>query len=192
MMKRLVSQLAPDATDMIRADHMQVAEMFRQYRLDGTPSSRQSLVSCALVALEIHARLEEEIFYPAMQLALGDSDLLRKNLPEHEAMQQLIIRLRTMAPTAPEYNDTFLELMNVVMHHVADEETRLLPQAERLLGAELQTLGARVAMRRVDLSASRAGEMTMNALRSVPAAYAVLGSGAMAGTAYIVKRTFGR
>ena len=192
MMKRLVGHVAPSATDMIRADHMQVVEIFRQYQLDGSPSQRQSLVSCVLVALEIHARLEEEIFYPAMQLALGDSDLLRKSLPEHEAMHQLIIRLRTTTATAPEYNENFLELMNVVMHHVADEETRLLPEAERTLGPELETLGARMTMRRIDLTASRAGEMTFNTLRSFPAAYAVLGSGAMAGTAYLVKRAFGR
>ncbi len=192
MMQRLVSQVAPSATDMLRADHMQVAEIFRQYKLDGSPGARQSLVNCALVALEIHARLEEEIFYPAMQLALDDPELMRKSLPDHEAMQQLINRLRAMVPTAHEYNDTFLELMNVVMHHVADEETKLLPKAERLLGPQLQTLGARMALRRLDLSASRAGEMTANALRSVPAAYAMLGSGAMAGTAYLVKRAFGR
>ena len=45
----------------------------------------------------------------------------------------LISRLRNMPVGDLAFDDTFFELMRHVMHHVADEETVLLPAAERLL-----------------------------------------------------------
>ena len=83
------------------------------------------------------------------------------------------------------YDDKFLELMRIVIHHVADEETTLLPMAERLLGADrLSELGARMTRRRVELIKPHAGEFVVTAARSFPvgaaAGAALLAAGAIA------------
>lgn len=82
--------------------------------------------------------------------------------------------------------------MRDTLHHVADEETVLMPQARVLLHEQLHELGAAMARRRVELLASRSGELLRNAVSSVPAAYGVFGGGAMAGVSMAFRHVFGR
>ncbi len=61
------SKLAPTATNMIRMEHTHVMSTFHQYETDASPRAREGLVNTICLALEIHAQLEEEIFYPALR-----------------------------------------------------------------------------------------------------------------------------
>ena len=45
-----------------------------------------------------------------------------------DEMRTLMARLRQMIASDPMFDDTFFELMRLVMHHVADEEAVLLPR----------------------------------------------------------------
>ena len=75
-------------------------------------------------------------------------------------MRQLIAALRADNGAGPEHDRLLLELMQKVIHHVADEETVLLPRAQ-LAQAVLaqQALGARMTRRRVQLAAPKAGTL---------------------------------
>jgi hypothetical protein len=66
-MPSFAGKLVPTATNMIRMDHTHVMSTFHQYEIDASPRSRQALVNVICLALEIHAQLEEEIFYPALR-----------------------------------------------------------------------------------------------------------------------------
>lgn len=184
-MNALLSKVAPSAANMIRMDHTHVLETFHQYDIGASPRTRQALVNTICLALEIHAQLEEEIFYPAMRAA--DGQVIDKSVHEHDEMRRLIAQLRGADPTADEYDSTVLELMRDVMHHVADEETILLPDAERLLGFDrLSELGAEMTRRRFQLSAPHAGEMALNTVRAMPASTVLVAAGALIGGAYLV------
>ncbi|GIZ51630.1 hemerythrin domain-containing protein [Noviherbaspirillum aridicola] len=187
-MKSITESLSPTITNMIRMDHTTVMETFHQYEIDSRPQTKQALVSTVCLALEIHAQLEEEIFYPAMRAAGGDGDFLGRAVPEHSEMRRLITELRTMTPDNPAYDDTFMALMRDVMHHVADEETTLLPQAERLLAGRLGELGAEMTKRRLQLTAPRAGEIAMNTMRGFPTSSMIVAAGAVLAGTYLAKR----
>lgn len=175
-MNFIAEKLAPTATGMIRMDHTHVLATFHQYTIATSPGVKRGLVNTACVALEIHAQLEEEIFYPAVH-AVDDSATMQKSVPEHDEMRRLIARLRSMEPEDAGYDDTFMELMRDVLHHVADEETVLLPQAERLLGDRLHELGARMTKRRLELTVPRTGEIALNMARAMSTStLAVLGA----------------
>ena len=64
--------------------------------------------------------------------------------------------------------EKYFALMRLVMHHVADEETKLLPAAERLLRDQLTQLGMEMTRRRVELMKPYAGEFAANTVRSFP------------------------
>ena len=155
-MTSLTDTLVPDVTHLIRLDHSQVLTTFRQYKPDSPARVKQGLVHTACLALEIHAQLEEEIFYPALR-PLSSSAALERAQPEHDEARRLIGLLRGMQPSDARYDDTFMELMRCVLHHVVDEETILLPEAERLLPERLGELGRQMTKRRLQLSAPRAG-----------------------------------
>jgi len=168
-MNEMMSRMTPSATTMIRMDHTHVVATFHKYRADASPEKKQAIAETISLALEIHARLEEEIFYPAMRSVAPE--LVNKSIPEHNEMRRLIAQLRQTRPFDPAYDQALMELMRDVMRHVADEETMLLPDAERVLGERrLAELGAEMTRRRFELAAPRAGEIAVNTVRTFPGA----------------------
>lgn len=183
----LMSQFSPSVTNMIRLDHTHVLTAFHQYEIGSSERLKRGLVDNVCLAIEIHAQLEEEIFYPALRV-VADNEILRKSTPEHDEMRGLISRLRNMPVSDPAFDDTFFELMRHVMHHVADEETLLLPAAERLLPDQLSELGAQMTKRRLELAGPRAPELASSMARSMSTGTLVgIGSAMLAG-AYLLTR----
>jgi hemerythrin superfamily protein len=173
-MKAMMLRLSPGATTIIRRDHIQVLSIFHSYRIDSPPDKKRTLVDRISLALEVHAKLEEEIFYPAMRKY--DAGVVEKSVPEHNEMRRLIARLREIEPDDQAFDGTVMELMRDVMRHVADEETILLPDAERVMGERLDELGAEMTRRRFELAGPRPGEIAVTTVRSFPGATLALTS----------------
>jgi hypothetical protein len=185
-MNAIVEKLGPRATDMIRADHTRVLAAFHRYAPGLGPREKRALADTICLALEVHVQIEEEIFYPALQRI--DPDLVAKSLPEHAEVKRLVLALRGMASSEPAFDATVMELMRKVIHHVADEETTLLPDAERHLAGELPELGIRMAKRRLELKAPRAGEMAGSMVRTLSGKGMLIGaSAALVGGALIAR-----
>jgi hypothetical protein len=185
-----IKKFSPSITRMIRLDHTHVLATFHRYHPDDAPGTRRALVDTACLSLEIHAQLEEEIFYPALQAF--EAGMIEKSVPEHQEMRELIGRLREMEPTDPDFDATFMKLMRTVIHHVADEETVLLPAAERLIPERLNELGAEMTKRRLQLAAPRTGEFIGNTVRAMPASTMLIGAGALLAGSYILRHAFKR
>jgi hypothetical protein len=154
--------MIPAAIWQIRFDHGHVLTLFRSYSEDMDPRVKLALVQNISIALEVHAQLEEEIFYPALIKAGVSWDIAGNNVPEHDEMRLLIMDLKMLDPRGKSYDGTVRQLMSQIMHHVADEESTLLPEAERVLGKRLGTIGLRMTARRLELLSSRAGELAGN------------------------------
>lgn len=181
-------KLSPRITSMIRMDHSHVLALARRYHPDTSPEKKLALVTNACLALEIHAQLEEEIFYPALRQAAGPDPVLDKSVPEHDQMRSLISTLRQMEPEDAEYDTTFMELIRIVLHHVADEETTLLPEAERTLASELRELGQQMTRRRMQLLKPHALEVTKTTVQSFPIASAVTAVTALLFGSMLIRR----
>jgi hypothetical protein len=188
-MHALLRKAGPSATDMIRADHTRVMAAFHRYKTDSAPARKQAIVGIVCTSLLAHARMEEEIFYPAMRAA--GSTLLDDLEPEHEEMRNLIATLSGMRPDDAQYDATFMELMRAVIHHVADEETMLLTNAEAVLGDRLGELGARMMKRRTELMAPHAAGMAGQKVRAMPGAALAVVGGVLAGL-YLIRAVASR
>ena len=184
-MRTLLGKAGPRATDLIRADHTRVIQTFHKYKADSRPAAKQAIVGMICTSLLVHARVEEEIFYPAMRAA--GSTLLDELEPEHEEMRSMIAQLTGMQPTDPQYDLTFMELMRAVLHHVADEEPILLTHAESILGDRLNELGAQMAKRRLELLAPQARQMMADKARAAPGTY-MMAAGALLAGWYLMRR----
>jgi len=184
-MLSLIGKVGPRATDMIRADHTRVVAAFHRYKADSAPARKQAIVGMVCTALQVHAKIEEEIFYPAMRQA--GSTLLNDLEPEHQEMRALIATLSGMQPTDGQYDATFMELMRTVIHHVADEETMLLTNAETVLGERLGELGSRMMKRRMELMAPQAGGMAVQKARTFPGG-AAMAAGALLAGMWLLRR----
>src|SRR5687768_3099445 len=72
--RRGASQRQQDAIALLRADHKTVSDMFEEYerrkeRLSA--DKKREMVRTICRELEVHAQIEEEIFYPAAREAIG-------------------------------------------------------------------------------------------------------------------------
>jgi len=138
---------------------------FHQYTGTTRPSVKKALAETICDAVEIHATLEEEIFYPVMRGLAGDEAVIQKSPGEHEEIKRLIASLRATDAADMRHDSLMHELMRDIMHHVADEETVLLPEAERMLSkSRLNELGAQMTRRRLELLSPKAGKVAKNTL----------------------------
>ncbi len=178
-MAATTSSSFPSITNMIRLDHGHVAALFHRYRLSTSPARKGALARNACLALEIHAQLEEEIFYPALAKVMAGNQVLSKSKPEHDEMRQLISRLRDMSPGSDTFDQTFFQLVGVVLHHVADEESTLLPAAESVLTDQLGELGMQMTRRRMQLLGPHVGEVAITTAQSFPVISILIAAGVL-------------
>jgi hypothetical protein len=173
--------LAPNITKLVRRDHTQVLMTAHRYSVRSSPARKQAIVRWVCNALAVHTRLEEEIFYPALRAAGAVGHVLDRTGAEHDDMLGLIAELRGMEPTDGGYDERFMGLLRTMLHHVADEETVLLPAAERLLEGRLGELGARWLARRMQLRAPRPALALVRGAQAKPMVALLTAGGLLAG-----------
>ncbi|GAB3452417.1 hypothetical protein GCM10027321_01120 [Massilia terrae] len=183
-----LSKLSPSITDMIRFDHSHMMVTFHQYTRDKPPSVKKALAETICTAVDIHAKLEEELFYPVMRQLTSDERVMAKSEPEHDEMRAVIALLRRTDPHSPDHDRLVLDLMRLVIHHVADEETVLLPQAEQMLDKDtLSDLGAKMTKRRLELLTPEAGKIAKDTVVGIAGSTAAVALG-VAGAIFAVNK----
>ncbi len=135
------------ATDLLKNQHREVEELFRQ--LEGTEdeSVRTTLREQLANNLAAHAAIEEEIVYPAVMEAMGPNGRIREGLEEHAVAEFALYRLMQVSPMDETFSAKVAALKELVMNHVEEEESEILPAAEGELGERLEMLGERCEMR---------------------------------------------
>jgi Hemerythrin HHE cation binding domain len=159
---------SPEITTIIRFDHTHVLAAFRRYRSRLPAARKRALVANVCLGLEIHAQLEEEIFYPALFVAGVPEGELDQSIADHDLVRELIERLRQMSPRDAQYDSVFYELIRKSLHHVADEETTLLPLAEVKLKGQLRELGWEMTLRRLELLKPHMAEAASTTVMTFP------------------------
>ena len=142
-----------NALQLLMEDHDYVKKSYRQFqKMDHEDlEAVQGLVKQVCAALKVHARIEEEIFYPAVRRGLKDKDLIEEAAVEHESAKTLIRRLERMKPRDPKYVATFTVLCEYVEHHVKEEEDEMFPKARRAR-INLEALGKKLMARKLKLA----------------------------------------
>ncbi len=135
-----------NALDILKKDHDKVKALFSEYdTLSGDGSRKNEIAQTVLQELEMHSRVEEDIFYPALRARTGKDgkELVKHSLDEHHDIDDLVAELRDTDPSDPDFEDKFQELMEEVEDHIGEEENEMFPKA-RILGKELDTLGTQI------------------------------------------------
>jgi hemerythrin superfamily protein len=131
-----------NALEMLKADHRKVTELFQKYEATQDQAMKQQIAEQVFTELNIHAQLEEQVFYPAFAEASAEEGEQRveASLQEHQTVKDLILELQVLDPEDAEFAAKFQELMESVQHHVEDEENEMFPEAEEILADHLGDL----------------------------------------------------
>ena len=127
----------PDAITLLKTDHKAVNKLFRQFEGagDGAFVTKRRLVDDIIRELSIHAEIEEQIFYPAVRAAeVPDGmDMVFESLEEHLVAKRILADLEKMDPEHERFDAKVTVLIEVIRHHVEEEEEELFPAVRKVL-----------------------------------------------------------
>jgi hemerythrin superfamily protein len=144
-----------DAIALLKADHRAVEELFEQFESANGSSKKQKLALQICLELTVHAKIEEEIFYPACEGKV-EENLLKEAYVEHDGAKVLIAEIETASPDEDFYDAKVKVLSEQIEHHVGEEEQRMegmFAQA-RKAGLDMDALGEQLLARKTELVAT--------------------------------------
>jgi hemerythrin superfamily protein len=141
-----------DAIALLKADHKEVKTMVGLFNSSRSDSKKAQLAGKICAALEVHAEIEEEIFYPAAREALkrNGEDLLDEAEVEHTTVKELIAKIKGGSPGDHLWEAEVKVLGEYVNHHVKEEEGEMFPKV-RKTRLDLEALGEQLAQRKAEL-----------------------------------------
>lgn len=140
-----------EATALLKADHKLVAQLFDDYEQTNSKSQKKQLVDQICKELSIHAQVEEEIFYPAVQKALKDHELVPEAIVEHSTLKDLIAAVKGVEPDGEMYDAKIKVMSEYVKHHVKEEENEMFVEAKST-NLDMVQLGALMGERKTQLA----------------------------------------
>ncbi|GAC1610975.1 MAG: hemerythrin domain-containing protein [Mycobacteriales bacterium] len=126
----------PDAIVLLKNDHKAVEKLFKQYEKlgDSAHATKRTLVDSMITELSTHAAIEEQHFYPTIREQAPDiaADVL-EGLEEHHIVKWTLSELQDLPATAERFHAKVTVLMEMVRHHVEEEEGEMFPAVRAAL-----------------------------------------------------------
>ena len=152
----MATRAAKDACDLLDADHRAVKKMFKEYeeltesKARGASQKKQELAQQICLELTVHAKVEEEIFYPALRGAIKESDLLDEAEVEHQTAKDLIAQIQ--AGGEEEKIDAKVKVLGeYVDHHVKEERSEIFTKARAARKLDLVAMRDELMARKEEL-----------------------------------------
>ena len=143
-----------DAVKLLKDDHEKVKGLFRQFEKARSESKKKQLADEIMMELEVHSKIEEEIFYPAVREKVGEDELVAEAVEEHHVVDVLMQEIKQLDPSDERFEAKMTVLIENVEHHIEEEEKEMLPDAKKKLGKDVEALGDRMEQRKQQLMAA--------------------------------------
>lgn len=146
-----------EATKLLKMDHRRVKLLFERYDAlgDRAMESRQKIFDQLYAELDVHTKIEEELFYPRARSLRSEElhELVAESIQEHIVIRTLLSDLKGLSPEVEEFDAKMSVLKENVLHHaVEEEEAKFFPlfNAEVSL-EEREELGRKLEARKDSL-----------------------------------------
>jgi hypothetical protein len=149
-----------DAIALLKEDHRTVEKLFKQFEEAKGDGRKQKLAQQICMELTVHAKIEEEIFYPACEGKV-EEDLLKEAFVEHDGAKVLIAEIEAAESESDEYFEAKVKvLQEQIEHHIEEEEkgTQSVFGQLRKADVDLTALGQQMADRKQELLATYKAE----------------------------------
>jgi hemerythrin superfamily protein len=132
-----------NALELLKEDHHKVKELFQQAESTEDQKEKRRIFDEIQSELETHARIEEEVFYPAMQEHEELKSIVLESLEEHKQVKTLLREMDNLKSDSEKFEPKFSVLKENVEHHAEEEEEgKMFPKVRELCDEqELDELG---------------------------------------------------
>ena len=149
-----------NAFQLLKEDHQKVSGIFQQLEptTERAEKTRTELFAQLKQELDIHARIEETVFYPSIKRAAETREVVLEGFEEHHVIKMLLKELAAMQVDSEQWTAKLKVLKENVEHHVEEEEDNMFKGAREVLSKEqLENLGARMEAEKKEQKAAAAG-----------------------------------
>jgi len=160
-----------DALVLLTADHNEIDKLVREFERhrmgdDKIEKGKAALRLCQ--AVEVHAVIKREVFYPAAEAVLEGEDkaLLGKARVEHEGIDRLVDKIRNTPADEPSFDSTVAVLGEQAGRVIKKEEETLFPRL-RHSRLDLVGTGERMAARKTELGTRPIDRDAIHSARTV-------------------------
>jgi hemerythrin superfamily protein len=131
-----------DALELLKQDHEKVSQLLDRGQ-EADPKQRKQIFKEIKNELDTHARIEETIFYPALEEHEELKDMVLESLEEHKQMKTVLRELAKLSPNSERFKPKLKVLKDNVKHHaVEEEEGKMFPKIRKIIDkSELEQLG---------------------------------------------------
>jgi len=136
-----------DAIALLTADHDKVKKMLAdgESTTERAEKTRTELFDTLKAEMMIHERIEEEIFYPALQSHPKAKEIVLEGFEEHHVVDEIMGELEATDVTDEAWGAKFKVMKENIEHHIEEEEGEMFKQARQVFDPdELEQLGARM------------------------------------------------
>jgi hemerythrin superfamily protein len=113
-----------DAIAILKEDHREVEKLFKRFEKTSGAQARRHIVESFTEALAQHTVIEERIVYPwAREHIQNEDDKVLEAVEEHRVAKWLLTELAATPPDDERYEARATVLIEVVRHHVKEEES---------------------------------------------------------------------
>jgi hemerythrin superfamily protein len=133
-----------DAITLLKNDHRKVEKLFSE--IEKGNGNREKLFKELKNELDVHAEIEEQLFYPTVKEAKPTHEIVLESFEEHKQVKMVLADLEKADKKTEHWLAGLKVLMEDVQHHVKEEETELFPKVkEKVLSKQqLDDLGTRM------------------------------------------------
>jgi hemerythrin superfamily protein len=142
------------ATMLLKRDHQTISGLFREFeQLDANDTqARKDCFQRIKLELDVHTKIEEELFYPELERFDEAADLVREARTEHQLVKDLCNDLVKLDANDPDFTAKVVVMRENVEHHVEEEEGEMFPLAKKHLSADrLEKLADQLENRKDEL-----------------------------------------
>ena len=144
-----------DAITFLKTDHKKVKALLETLDNTDAPARRTKLLGQIEVEVKAHARVEEEIFYPAFKKKAQESEeyqMYFEAKEEHGLVDIILPKVKASNPASDEFAARAKVLKDLILHHVKEEEKEMFKAAKGLFDKdELKSLGDQMQRRKRQL-----------------------------------------
>jgi hemerythrin superfamily protein len=132
-----------DALELLTTDHQKVKELFEKAEATENAKQQKRIFDQIKTELETHARIEEAVFYPAMEKYEELKDMVLESREEHKQIKALLREMNNRKSSNKKFEAKLEVLMENVEHHAEEEEEgKMFPKIRKLMSREdLEQLG---------------------------------------------------
>jgi hemerythrin-like domain-containing protein len=133
-----------NAFQLLKEDHQKVSGIFQQLEptTERAEKTRTELFAKLKDELDIHARIEETVFYPAIKQAAETREIVLEGFEEHHVIKLLLKELESVPVDTEQWTAKLKVLQENVEHHVEEEEGEMFQKARQVLSEEeINSLG---------------------------------------------------